>query len=424
MPYLDRRTRPARTVAGALAGVLAAAGIAAGVAACNDSPADPPVRPGTTQVLLTDAPFPYDSIAHVSIFVERIDASPSSDTTPANTNWVTIASPNRAFDLLDLQNGKTVPLGVGAIPAGRYHSVRMVLTTDRSSVVDRSGAGVSVRWGSSAGHPTLYALVESPIDVNGDGSVVIDFDVGRSFLCPGTYCAGELLFSPVFRAVDRDATGTITGTVRGDTLSDSSPGLAGATITVFAGDIERLESSSWPVVATGRTDAAGHFTIAFLLPGSYIVRADSPRDAPFTPAVYGGVVVSALQTTTLQTIALPRAGDAGSGGGGGGGVDSTGGGGGNGGGPPTGTVASVRVSPTSGSIAVGDSVVFVGTARDSAGTDLSGEALAWTVSDSAVVRPKGMGTRYLVVRAIAPGTATIAAVARSGARGTATVTVR
>jgi hypothetical protein len=303
-----------------------------------------------------------------------------------------------------------------------------VLNTDRSQVVGSSGAAVPVRWGSSAGEPTLYALVESPIDVAAaGGSVVIDFDVGRSFLCPGTSCTGELLFSPVFRAVDRDAAGSIAGTVTGDTLAEGGPALGAATITVFAGDIGRLEET-WPVVATGRTDDQGRYTIAYLLPGSYIVRADPARGAPFTAAVRGGVVVAAGQTTSGVDLRLPAAAPGGVDTTGGGGTDTTsgGGGGGNGGGggAPTGTVATVDINPASATLAVGDSIVFVATARDSAGVELSGEALAWTVSDSAVVRPMGMGTRYVVVRGFGAGSATVAAMARSGARATATVTVR
>jgi hypothetical protein len=302
----------------------------------------------------------------------------------------------------------------------------MVLNTDRSSVVGRDGAAVPVQWGSSAGMPTLYALVESPIDVAADGGdVVIDFDVGRSFLCPGTSCSGELVFSPVFRAVDRDATGGISGTVRRDTLLDGGPTLARATITVYAGDIEQLASFvNWPVAATGRTDDAGHFTVAFLPAGKYVVRADPPRDAPLSAIVSGGVTVAAGGTTVIPDLRLPTLGTGGGGSGGGGDTTVTGGGGSGGGsGGATGTVATVDVSPATAGLAVGDSVVFVATARDAQGNDLTGEALAWTVSDSAVARPIGAGTRYIAVRALAPGGATIAAIARSGARGTATVTV-
>ena len=138
----------------------------------------------------------------------------------------------------------------------------------------------------------------------------------------------------------------------------------------------------------------------------------------------GSVVVAAKQTTQAPEIRLPVAGSGGGVDTTGGGPDTTGGGGGGGSGGATGTVATVDVSPTSASLAVGDSVVFVATGRDSSGTELSGEALAWTVSDSAVVIPIGMGTRYLAIRAVGRGSATVSAIARSGQRGTATVTVR
>jgi hypothetical protein len=129
------------------------------MAGCADTTGEG-VRAGKTRVYLTDAPFPYDSVARVDVYVVSIAASTSADTTPANRDWVTIAQPKRRFNLLDVQNGATALLGEGALPAGRYRSVRLVLDTDSSGVTGKAGYGASVNWQSSAGRPTLYALVE------------------------------------------------------------------------------------------------------------------------------------------------------------------------------------------------------------------------------------------------------------------------
>src|SRR5512138_3082065 len=97
------RVRP--FVRGSFAFTLTA--LAATLAACGD--ATPLTSaPGTeTSVLLTDAPFPYDSVTRVDVFIERIEASTSGDTTGNSGSWVTVAEPKRTFNLLDLQNGQT-----------------------------------------------------------------------------------------------------------------------------------------------------------------------------------------------------------------------------------------------------------------------------------------------------------------------------
>src|SRR5215211_4679841 len=56
-------------------------------------------------VYLTDAPFPYDSVARVDVHVVSIALTTISDTTSANTDWVTVATPDKTYNLLDLQDG-------------------------------------------------------------------------------------------------------------------------------------------------------------------------------------------------------------------------------------------------------------------------------------------------------------------------------
>ena len=108
--------------------------------ACGDaSPTNGPEGNGETAVLLTDAPFPYDSVTRVDVYIERIDASTSTDTTGGSGIWVTIAEPKRAFNLLDLQNGQTALLGSSTLPVGKYKALRMTLDTRKSSVTAING---------------------------------------------------------------------------------------------------------------------------------------------------------------------------------------------------------------------------------------------------------------------------------------------
>ena len=76
-----------------------------------------PLRPRIT-VRLTDAPFPYDSLHSVTIYVVRIEANTAADTSGGG-QWALITEPRKTFDLLALQQGATAILGQGEMPAGQ-----------------------------------------------------------------------------------------------------------------------------------------------------------------------------------------------------------------------------------------------------------------------------------------------------------------
>ncbi len=282
-----------------------AATAALALAACyHEDTTGPRYRGPLTTIEITDSPFPYDSVARVDIYIVSIAVRNEPDTTNTATGWITVAEPRRHFNLVELSGGVTDTLGGSIVPAGQYKAVRMVIDTDSSSITAVTGQRLAVDWQSSAGRPTLYALVENPIGIPDSGtSIVVDFDVGRSFLC-GAPCH-SFVFSPVFRAVNRFTTGSVSGVVSGDTLASYAAPIKDVTITVYSGDPARGEDEWW-VRATGRTDATGHFRIAYLLPGTYILRADAPRASPFTPGVRADVIVTAGAEVVNQGITLPR----------------------------------------------------------------------------------------------------------------------
>lgn len=339
-------------------------------------------NPQATIVEITDAPFPYDSVARVDLYIVSIAVRNEPDTTNTGAGWISVAEPRRRINLLELSGGVTDTLGGDIVPAGQYKAVRMVIDTDSSFVTAVTGQRLAVDWQSSAGRPTLYALVENPIGIPDTGtSVVIDFDVGRSFLCDAP--CHSFVFSPVFRAVNRFATGSLSGVVTGDTLAAYSAPIKDVTITVYSGDPAHAEDEWW-VRATGRTDATGHFRIAYLLPGTYILRADAPRASPFTPGVRANVIVTAGAEVVNQGITLPR-----------------------------GTSASIIVTPLPVYAYVGDSVELTATQLNSAGSTVPGATYHWSNLDTSVAnlyvsfsyanralfKPKAVGTARILISA-------------------------
>jgi hypothetical protein len=257
------RSRLALALAGAL-----------GVAACNTSEIGPsgPGGDGKTAVFLTDAPFPFDLITRVDIHISEIGLSPQADTSQGPPGWITVARPDRVFNLLDLQNGATALLGEAEVPPGQYRAVRVTFDPARSSMTDTDGGHPAINWQSKGDTPTLFGLVEEAmaIDENGE-DIVIDFDVGRSFLPDG---GDGFLFIPFLRAITRAGSGAIAGTL---VHSDGGSPIPLAAVSIhYAFD---SATSVGPLVATSRADASGAFKASFLRPGHYmVVPEDLDRD--------------------------------------------------------------------------------------------------------------------------------------------------
>jgi len=209
-----------------------AAVLLAGGSACyqDDSSNGPASRKPLAKVLLTDAPFPYDSVTSVNLYVVRIEASTQMDATGGD--WIVIAEPRRTFDLLQLQQGTTAILGEGEIPAGQYHAIRMTIDTSLSSI-QGFGGEVPVNWNnySASNEMPLYASVDYPVNVSSEGAeIVIDFDLGRSFLWD-LYGTQMFTLFPWLRAISTAATGTIAGTVTTDDNGPVEP-VPNASVTV------------------------------------------------------------------------------------------------------------------------------------------------------------------------------------------------
>lgn len=304
------------------AGMLLTAAAAILLSGCGDSIGS---ATGTLTVQLTDAPFPFDAVDRADIFVVRIDgkiaesseAQAQNDPAPAgNVNpgagWVTLAAPNASYNLLDLQRGATTNLGQVTLPTGTYRGFRLILDTDQSSITLKDGTvltGTSlpaVQW-PSAGETGIKIQLDQPIELVENGTVmVIDFDLGRSFVLRGaTIQQNGLLFTPVIRGAARDLTGSISGTVRaGDA---GGPLVEGAAVEVLTLGTPIGDTDPANVVGSGSTDAQGVFKIAFLQPGSYAVRATPPSTlAQHDPVLLPSVTVTSGSDTGGNLLVLPH----------------------------------------------------------------------------------------------------------------------
>ncbi len=294
--------------------------------ACNDGD-DGPTAPiaGTTRTLITDAPFPFHRVARVDLYVVNVSASLAPDTGSAAGGFVTLATPRRRINLLALQNGATDELGTVTLPTGAITAVRMVIDTDSSSITLKNGSVLTgrstpgIQWQSSAGRPTLDALIHEQILVPDAGAiVVIDFDVGKAFIPPQEIDPSStdsgFIFSPVIRAADSRRTGAITGTVRASTATGAA--VADATLTLYLGNPGTPENT-WNVLQTGKTAADGSFRLSYVtrstywagIPAqagkSYIVAVDPPPASGRRRVLVPNLSVTAGADTPAGTIVVP-----------------------------------------------------------------------------------------------------------------------
>ena len=294
------------------------------LAGCARDAQQPSVQTGSSHVLLTDGPFPYDRLARVDLYIVSVSASLTTDTAAgAGGSFVTLVTPKRRFDVLALQNGATAELGSLDLPTGAITAVRMVIDTDSSSITLKdgrvmTGANNGIHWQSSAGRPVLNALIHEQIGVPDTGAViVIDYDVGQSFVTlqelDSVSTDSSFTFMPQFRAVDATRTGTITGVVRAHTAAGAP--VADASVRLYIGYPTSPENT-WPTLATGKTDATGTFRLSYVTRSAwwnstawagatYIVAVDPPSGAGLGRTVVPNLTVEAAQGTSAGTIVLP-----------------------------------------------------------------------------------------------------------------------
>jgi hypothetical protein len=279
-------------------------------AACSDS-SGPPEGMSRARVLLTDAPFPFDAVKRVDVYVVSVAAATTADTS-GGAGWLTIAEPHQRFDLLALQGGQATLIGQGDVPAAQYAAVRLVIDVDSSSVTLADGTPAVVNWQGS-GEKTLYALVEQPLALWVPGTelnVVIDFDVGRSFMPQYGLAADDLqfLFIPWIRAVTDAGTGVLAGTITGANAPSEVLGpVPTASVTAYRYIPSDFGPAMTYAASTGRTDAQGHYAIHYLPAGDYIVEVYPPSGFSAGVAYSAPITVNMGETTQLD-LTLPQSG--------------------------------------------------------------------------------------------------------------------
>lgn len=306
--------------------ILAALAAASGALTACESSSNPGNLTGSENgrltVQLTDAPFPFAEVKSVDVFVLRIDGRPSvadSAESAAHedmSSWKTLVSPNQLVNLLDYANGKVLTLGTANIAAGTYRGFRMIIDTDKSSVTLKDGSKPDVKW-PSAGKNGLKILLDEPVTISGVTTLVLDFDVGRSFVMRGnTISKNGLLFKPVIHASvisvnggTGTGTGSGTGSISGSVHADSptGPPVHDATVELLRNGTSLGDTNHDNVIRTGHTDTNGNFTLVGIPPGTYVLRVTPHATTGYRPTLLaGGVTITAGSAITGKIIVVTK----------------------------------------------------------------------------------------------------------------------
>jgi len=266
-------------------------------------------KPGTTKAFLIDAPFPYDQVARVDVYIVSVAASSKPDTLGTGGPG-TIATPHRAYNLLELGNGSAAELGEGILLSGSYVQFYVTIDGDSSSITLKNGTVLTSRtspginWNGYPGRFSFGLFTDPPVQVTDTGAeIVIDFDLGRSFYAndPANAAAG-FGYVGYMQVRNSAVTGSVSGTVAG---VNAGP-IADASITLLVVNPSYpTDEATWGVLGTARSDATGRFRLPYASPGSYVLAVDAPATSAYGSLRLPGVAVSVGAETKTGMLTVP-----------------------------------------------------------------------------------------------------------------------
>ena len=231
---------------------------------------------GVLSLSITDAPPKLgDDVTEVNIAVIGIEYHHDGNWTDADD------FEPQTFNLLDLQNGKSLHLGDMILPAGRYTEIRFKLAapTKESEVKSNPDCNITFADGTteplfvpSGGQSGYKGKGAFEITANAKIEVTADIDVHKSIVVTGNR---KYLLKPVIRIVVTELSGTINGTVvdvaEYNTSSDSLVVYTYKSSEYDVSEEDEVNGISFPnaVSSSDVNMSDGNFTLSFLGEGNY-----------------------------------------------------------------------------------------------------------------------------------------------------------
>lgn len=240
---------------------------------CNDGGSGSSTK-GNFDLSLTDAT--TDEYDGVYITIEEVQVHKSE-----GSDWKTVASLGKTYNLLELINGVREQLCIAELETGHYTQMRLIIGENPDNglnilserhefgnyIIDKSGTCYELKVPS--GYKTGVKIVHG-FDINESQitELILDFDVSRSIVRAGN--KGKCLLSPTIKVLNTKECSLISGIV---TDFDSESAIEGVRVSAQIYDLEADDPKDSVVVQTSTiTDEDGSYTI-FLKPGEYNIVA-------------------------------------------------------------------------------------------------------------------------------------------------------
>jgi hypothetical protein len=181
---------------------------------------DTPVRDGPRlRILVTDAPFPFESVKSAIVVVRRVEIRPVDGPFETLIEWAN----GRELDLVNLKNGVMNILYAGDPEPGDYDALRIIVTAKEITIEDGGVEKTFTEFKVPSGDKTGIKVYMKPVvDVVTDltRDVILDVNLAKSFIVQGNPKTPAGIkgfhFKPVVQAVNRTVAGTLTFRVMSD----------------------------------------------------------------------------------------------------------------------------------------------------------------------------------------------------------------
>lgn len=249
---------------------------------------------GTGKVTFSLKDAPAESYKAVYVSVARVEVQKNSSSGGSAGSWITVSTPQKTYNLLELVNGAKSVLGSYELEEGAYGQIRLLLSDSSDTgkningenhpypnyVIDSEGVVHNLKVPS--GYQSGIKIVGG-FSVSGqDFEILLDFDAAASVVKAGN--SGQWLLKPVIKSIVVTDSGRITGVVKGPN---------GNPIEDVLVSVQKNGSAYPEIVASSETDDNGEYFID-VPSGSYTVVVS---DADYSAAC-GAVSLSARTTTT------------------------------------------------------------------------------------------------------------------------------
>ena len=231
---------------------------------------------GIMSLSVTDTPPKLgDDVTEVNIAVIGIEYNHDG-------NWVNADDfEPQTFNLLELQNGRSLHLGDMILPAGHYTELRFILAAPEKEADVKSNPDCNITFEDGSSVPLFVPSgsesgykAKGAFDITADAKVAImaDFDVQKSIVVAGN--SGKYLLKPVIRLIVTELSGDIDGTVIDASEYDPEVSLvvyAYEDDTYDRGEEEEIDGIlfSNAISSSNVNMDNGSFTLAFLEEGLY-----------------------------------------------------------------------------------------------------------------------------------------------------------